>query len=113
MDAVHRKLQEVCRVIKVDNIDIGDITPVGNGRLYRASVRNDVARRDLLAAASKLRFLEEYRQVLIQKDLTSHQRQLLAEKRGNRTEMNSSSGNKFKRCMDWSTQRFSWSSWGC
>ena len=75
------KFKEVCHVLNIGSIELNDVIKIGDKSFIRAKVLNDEKHTELLMATSKLRSIRGFENFYIQKDLTYHQRQELAERK--------------------------------
>ena len=83
--------KNICQVLNVGIIELDDIVQIGDRRLFLAKILNDEKRKELLLVAKKLKGLQEYEKVYIQKKLTFRQRHELYERRYGRGVLQSGS----------------------
>ena len=69
------KFLKVCQILTVGCVYLSDVGKIGDKKLFHAKVLNDEKRRNLLMVTGRLRTIEGYENVYIQKDLTNRQRQ--------------------------------------
>ena len=66
---VCESFKEVCQILNVGSVDLSDVVKISDKKLFRAKVLNDEKRRNLLMVTGRLRTIEGFENVYIQKDL--------------------------------------------
>ena len=75
VEEVQQVVDQVCHEISIDMVLLQNVYALNKEGLYRAKVDNDERRRKLLQYVKKLRHMEKYRTMFINRDLTYLQRQ--------------------------------------
>ena len=82
VNVVKDKFRDICRVLRLENIELCEVKKVGPTNLFRATIRDLDMRRELILRSHELARSENFSMVYINKDLTYQQRQeLLARRR--------------------------------
>lgn len=74
MNAVGAKFGEICHALEIGPVELSDEMKVGNRALFRVKISDDEKQRKLLMVANKLKSMEGYEIVYVQKDLIYRQR---------------------------------------
>ena len=76
VNAVKAMFNCICGALSIEIIQMSDMTQINNSGMFRARVADDDQRHLLLGATKKLKFIDEFKSVFVQKDLTLNQEEI-------------------------------------
>ena len=80
---VQSTVDDICKVLSIDRVALKKVATLKTKGLFRCQIEDDERRKILLQNVKKLRNIEKYRRVYIDRDLTYQQRQELKARREN------------------------------